>query len=60
MCLVGTAVFIVLLILVPIIGQEVNGAQRWIGVGFAQFQPSEFLKPLFVVDDRLDAVAARA
>ena len=34
---------------VPLIGVEVNGAHRWIGVGFAQFQPSEFLKPLFVV-----------
>ena len=35
--------------LVPLIGVEVNGARRWIGVGFAQFQPSEFLKPLFIV-----------
>jgi UDP-N-acetylmuramoylalanine--D-glutamate ligase len=34
---------------VPIIGEEINGAKRWIGVGFTQFQPSEFLKPLFVV-----------
>lgn len=48
-CLAGAAVFIVLLVFVPIIGQEVNGARRWIGVGFAQFQPSEFLKPMFVV-----------
>ena len=41
--------FTVLLFLVPIIGVEVNGAPRWLGVGFAQFQPSEFLKPLFIV-----------
>jgi cell division protein FtsW len=34
---------------VPLIGFEKNGATRWIGVGIAQFQPSEFLKPLFVV-----------
>jgi cell division protein FtsW len=47
--LLGAAVFIVLLALVPFIGQEVNGAQRWLGVGFTQFQPSEFLKPLFIV-----------
>jgi cell division protein FtsW len=39
----------VLLAFVPIIGVEVNGASRWIGVGFAQIQPSEFLKPLYVV-----------
>jgi len=49
LCLAGAAFFTVLLVFVPIIGQEVNGAKRWIGVGFAQFQPSEFLKPLFVV-----------
>jgi cell division protein FtsW len=45
----GAAFFTVLLVFVPIIGAEVNGARRWIGVGFAQFQPSEFLKPLFIV-----------
>jgi cell division protein FtsW len=47
--LFGAAFFFVLLIFVPLIGPEVNGAKRWIGVGFAQFQPSEFLKPFFVV-----------
>jgi cell division protein FtsW len=30
-------------------GPTVNGARRWLGVGFAQFQPSEFLKPLYIV-----------
>ena len=49
LCLVGSVFFTVLLFAVPVIGQEVNGAKRWIGLGFAQFQPSEFLKPLFVV-----------
>jgi cell division protein FtsW len=48
-CLVGAVFFTALLFLVPVIGAEVNGARRWIGLGFAQFQPSEFLKPLFVV-----------
>jgi cell division protein FtsW len=47
--LAGAAFFTVLLVFTPIIGNEVNGARRWIGVGFAQFQPSEFLKPLFIV-----------
>ena len=47
--LVGAAACIVALMLVPIIGPEINGARRWIGMGFAQFQPSEFLKPFFVV-----------
>ena len=44
-----TALFIVMLVLVPFFGNEVNGARRWIGFGFAQFQPSEFLKPVFIV-----------
>jgi len=45
----GASFFIVMLIFVPVLGPEINGAQRWIGVGFAQFQPSEFLKPCFAV-----------
>jgi cell division protein FtsW len=49
LCLGGAAFFTVLLVFVPLIGTEVNGAKRWIGVGFAQIQPSEFLKPLFIV-----------
>ncbi|WP_106638799.1 peptidoglycan glycosyltransferase FtsW [Allosphingosinicella vermicomposti] len=49
LCLIGAGIFTFFLFLVPIIGQEVNGARRWIGVGFTQFQPSEFLKPMFIV-----------
>jgi cell division protein FtsW len=47
--IVGAVIFLSALMLVPVIGAEVNGAKRWIGVGFTQFQPSEFLKPFFVV-----------
>jgi cell division protein FtsW len=47
--LLGAVVFTGLLFLVPVIGAEVNGARRWIGYGIAQIQPSEFLKPLFIV-----------
>ena len=43
------AFFSVFLAMVPLIGFEKNGATRWIGVGIGQFQPSEFLKPFFVV-----------
>lgn len=35
---------IILLALVPIIGYEVNGAKRWINLGFSSFQPSEVVK----------------
>ncbi len=45
----GAAFFSVMLAAVPLIGVEHNGAIRWIGVGISQFQPSEFLKPFFVV-----------
>jgi cell division protein FtsW len=45
----GAAFFSIMLAAVPFIGNEVNGARRWIGVGISQFEPSEFLKPLFVV-----------
>ena len=45
----AAAFFFVLLIFVPIMGPEVNGARRWIDIGVGQLQPSEFLKPFFVV-----------
>ena len=35
---------LVLLMLVPLIGTEVNGAKRWIGVGSLTLQPSEIAK----------------
>ena len=47
--LFGAAFFFVLLIFVPLLGPEVNGATRWIDVGIGQLQPSEFLKPFFVI-----------
>ena len=39
----------ILLFLVPIMGNTVNGAKRWIGYGFATIQPGEFLKPMYAV-----------
>lgn len=46
---VGCLIVFALLVLVPFLGKEVNGSQRWIGSGFARLQPSEFLKPFFAV-----------
>ncbi|MCP5379264.1 MAG: cell division protein FtsW [Novosphingobium sp.] len=43
-----TMAMVIALVLVPLIGQEVNGARRWLRLGVA-FQPSEFLKPAFAV-----------
>lgn len=36
------------LLLVPIVGTEVNGARRWLNLGVS-LQPSEFLKPAFAI-----------
>jgi len=47
--LIGALVCLVALALVPMLGAEVNGAKRWLNLGIGQFQPSEFLKPFFVV-----------
>lgn len=35
---------IFLLLLVLVIGQEINGAKRWIDLGVVNFQPSEYVK----------------
>ena len=39
---------LVALIMVPIVGSEVNGARRWLNLGVS-LQPSEFLKPAFAI-----------
>lgn len=38
------ACVVLLLVIVPGIGKSVNGARRWINLGFGQFQPSEIAK----------------
>ncbi len=47
-CILLAAAMLFALLLVPIVGGEVNGARRWLNVGIS-FQPSEFLKPAFAV-----------
>jgi cell division protein FtsW len=44
--LVGVAMLVA--VLIPGVGREVNGSRRWISLGIATFQPSELMK-LFVV-----------
>ncbi|MGE4322485.1 MAG: putative peptidoglycan glycosyltransferase FtsW [Sphingobium sp.] len=43
------AFFLVMLLFVPLLGSSVNGAKRWIDLPGFHFQPSEFLKPVYVV-----------
>ena len=43
------SVFMLSIVLVPGIGVYVNGARRWINVGFTNFQPSELVKILLII-----------
>lgn len=46
----GFVLFFVALAFLPLFGTDFGkGAIRWYSLGFASFQPSEFLKPAFVV-----------
>ena len=45
--LLGFAMLVALM-LVPVIGTNVNGSRRWLNIG-ASFQPSEFMKPAFAI-----------
>lgn len=39
----------ILMIAVSIVGREVNGKKRWLGVGSVSFQPTEFVKIALIV-----------
>jgi cell division protein FtsW len=43
------SLFLLVVVLMPGVGQTVNGAQRWIGAGLLQFQPSELAKLAMVL-----------
>ena len=45
LCLLGALVMAAALVATPFVGHQVNGARRWV----LGIQPSEFLKPLYVV-----------
>jgi cell division protein FtsW len=39
-----SSIFLLFAVLLPGVGTQVNGAQRWVGGGLVQFQPSELAK----------------
>lgn len=47
--IVTLTIFSLLVVATFVIGTEVKGARRWIGLGPISVQPSEFLKPAFAV-----------
>lgn len=49
LAIAGALVFTLALLLVPLLGSTVNGAKRWIDLPGMRFQPSEFLKPTYIV-----------
>lgn len=44
-----TAFVLLVAVLIPGVGKDVNGARRWIGVGSLGFQPSEIIKLSLVI-----------
>ena len=42
-------IFTILVVATFVMGTEIKGARRWIGLGPISLQPSEFLKPAFAV-----------
>lgn len=40
---------LLVLVLIPGIGVEVNGSRRWLNIPFIQLQPSEFMKPVIAM-----------
>jgi len=47
--ILGVALLLCIVVLVPGVGIEVNGARRWLGAGLFQIQPSELLKLALVL-----------
>jgi cell division protein FtsW len=44
-----TSLFLLFAVLLPGVGHQVNGSQRWVGAGLVQFQPSELAKIALVL-----------
>lgn len=45
----GAGILLMLMVFVPGIGGTVNGANRWLNLGFMRFQPSEIMKLCLII-----------
>lgn len=48
MVLLGTGIVLLIVVLIPGIGHEVNGSRRWVRLGFMNFQVSELARVLLL------------
>lgn len=48
-CSLGLIGGLLLMMIIPFVGSEIKGAQRWLHIGSLSLQPSEFVKPFFAV-----------
>ncbi len=49
MAVLGLPVMLLLMIATLVVGPEIKGATRWLQIGSYTLQPSEFMKPFFIV-----------
>src|SRR6056300_1400059 len=47
--IIGFILCLILLIFVMLMGPDIKGASRWLIVGGFSMQPSEFIKPFFII-----------